>query len=112
MQNNNSEVNCESAIGQHLNTNPECDKTYADNNFRIIGQARSSFNFGVLESVYIETHNPVMCRQEVRFFIRTLHVKNGYLVLFSHSWGQLDASPIRPIISRVTASGYIFRLTF
>ena len=46
-------VTCESAIGQHLITNPECAKTYTDYNFRIIGQARSSFHFGVLESVYI-----------------------------------------------------------
>ena len=34
--------NYESAIGQHLITNPECAKTYTDDNFRIIGQARSS----------------------------------------------------------------------
>ena len=42
----------ESAIGQHL-ANPECAKTYTDDNFRIIGQARSSFHLRVLESVYI-----------------------------------------------------------
>ena len=56
-------VNCESAIG-HLITNPECDKTYTDDNFRIIGQARSSFHLGVLESVYIKTQSPVLCRQK------------------------------------------------
>ena len=38
---NNSKINCESAIRQHI-TNPECAKTYTDYNFRIIGQARSS----------------------------------------------------------------------
>ena len=42
---NNSKINCESAIGQHLIANPECTKTYTDDNFRIIGQARSSFSF-------------------------------------------------------------------
>ena len=36
---------------------------YTDDNFRIIGQARSSFHLGVLESVYIKTQNPVLCRQ-------------------------------------------------
>ena len=61
---NNSKINCESAIGQHLTANPECAKTYTDNNFRIIGQARSSFYLSVLESVYIKTQNPVLCRQK------------------------------------------------
>ena len=37
---NNSKINFESAIGQHLIANPECTKTYTDDNFRIIGQAR------------------------------------------------------------------------
>ena len=60
----NSEINCESAIGQHLITNPESAKTYTDDNFRIIGQARSSFHLSVLESVYIKTQNPVLCRQK------------------------------------------------
>ena len=42
-KNNNSKINCKSAIGQHLLTNPECAKTYTDDNFRINGQARSFF---------------------------------------------------------------------
>ena len=36
-KNNNSIINCESAIGQHLLTNPECAKTYTDDNFRTTG---------------------------------------------------------------------------
>ena len=43
---------------------PECTKMYNDDKFRIIGQARSSFHLGVLESVYIKTQNPVLCRQK------------------------------------------------
>ena len=58
----------DSAIGQHLITNPECAKTYTDDNFRIIGQARSSFHLGVLESVYIKTQNPVLCKQKEFIF--------------------------------------------
>ena len=58
------QINCESAIGQHLIANPECAKTYTDDNFRIIGQARSSFHLSVLESVYVKTQNPVLCRQK------------------------------------------------
>ena len=63
-KNISSKINCESAIGQLLITNPECAKTYTDDNFRNIGQARSSFHLGVLESVYIKTENPVLCRQK------------------------------------------------
>ena len=40
---NNSKINCESAIGQHLIAYPEYAKTYTDDNFQIIGQARLSF---------------------------------------------------------------------
>ena len=50
-KNISSKINCESAIGQHLITNPECAKTNTDDNFRSISQARSSFYLGVLESV-------------------------------------------------------------
>ena len=51
-------------IGQHLLENPECAKMCTDEKFRIIGQAESSFHIGVLESVYIKTQNPVLCRQK------------------------------------------------
>ena len=63
-KNNNSKINCESAIGQHLLMNPECAKTYTDDNFWIIGQGRPSFHLSVLESVYIKTQNPVLCKQK------------------------------------------------
>ena len=63
-KNISSKISCESAIGQHLITNPECAKTYTNDNFRIIGQARSSFHLGILESVYIKTQNPALCRQK------------------------------------------------
>ena len=57
-------INSEPAIGKNLIANPECAKTYIDDNFRIIGQARSSFHLSVLEPVYIKTPNPVLCRQK------------------------------------------------
>ena len=63
-KNSTSKVKSDSTIGQHLITNPECAKTYTDDNFRIIGQARSSFHLGVLESVYIKTQNPVLYKQK------------------------------------------------
>ena len=67
-KNNKSKINCESVIGQHLIANPECAKTYTDDNFRIIGHARSFFHLSVLESVYIKTQNPVLCRQKELVF--------------------------------------------
>ena len=63
-KNISSKINCESVIGQHLVTNPACAKTYTDDNLRIIGKARSSFQLGVLEPFYIKTQNPVLCRQK------------------------------------------------
>jgi len=36
----------------------------ADDNFLIICQARSSIHLSGLESVYIRTQNPVLCRQQ------------------------------------------------
>ena len=57
----------DSAIGQHLITNPECAKTYTDDNVPIVGQARSSFHIGLLESVYIKTQNTGMLKQESSF---------------------------------------------
>ena len=54
----------DSAIGQHLLENPECAKAYSENCFRIIGRARSTFHLGILESVYIKTRDPLLCRQK------------------------------------------------
>ena len=36
-KNNNSKINCKSAIGQHLLANPECARTYTDDNFGSFG---------------------------------------------------------------------------
>ena len=69
-KNISSKIICESAIGQHLITNPECAKTYTDDNFRIIGQARSSFHLGVLESVYIKTQNQSCADKEFVFSLK------------------------------------------
>ena len=59
-------------MGQHLIANPECAKTYTDDNLWIIGQARSSCHLSVLESVYIKTQNPVLCRQKEFVFALVL----------------------------------------
>ena len=77
-KNSNSKMKSDSAIGHHLITNPECAKTYTNDNFRIIGQARSSCHLSLLESVYIKTQNPVLCKQEeFVVYTWTLQVNNG-----------------------------------
>ena len=68
-KNSNPKLKCGSAIGQHLIQNPKCIKNYTDDNFRIIEQARSSFQVSVLESVYINTQNPVLCKQKELIFL-------------------------------------------
>ena len=80
----NAQNKCDSAIGQHLLENPECTKMYNDDKFRIIGQARSSFHLGVLESVYIKTQNPVLCRQKEFVFSLGLFNLEGYNALIGH----------------------------
>ena len=72
-----SKIKCESAIGQRLITIPECAKTYTDDNFRVISQARSSFHLGILESVYIKTQNPVLCTKRVCIFFKALQLNNN-----------------------------------
>ena len=100
-------IACESAIGQHFITNPECAKTYTDDSFRIIGQTRSSFHLSALEFLYIKTQSPVLCRQKSSFFHWGYSSKQWRIV---PNWPLLGS--IRRIPSRVTASGYIFRSTF
>ena len=67
-KNSNPKMKCDSVIGQHLIKNPECAKAYTDDNFRIIGPARSSFHLSALESVYINTQHPVLCKQKELIF--------------------------------------------
>ena len=40
----NPEMTCDLAKGQHLITTSECAKIYTDDNFQIIGEARSYFH--------------------------------------------------------------------
>ena len=81
----NAQNKCDSAIGQHLLENPECAKMFYDDKFRKIGQARSSFHLGVLESVYIKTQNPVLCRQkEFVFSLGLFNPEKGDGALIGH----------------------------
>ena len=64
---------CDSAIVQHLLENPDCAKNYNGDMFRIIGKARSSFHLAVLESIYISTKKPLLCRQKEFLLTLGLH---------------------------------------
>ena len=58
---------CDFTIGQHLLENPDCAKNYNGDMLQIIGKARSTFNRAVLESIYISTKKPLLCRQKNSF---------------------------------------------
>ena len=51
-------------LDRSMFANTECAITHKDDYFWIIGQGRSSFHLSVLESVCIETQNPVLCTQK------------------------------------------------
>ena len=55
---------CDSAIGTHLLQNKICADNYDDRQFSILSRARSNFHLSVLESIYITSHQPVLCRQK------------------------------------------------
>ena len=81
-------------MGQHLIANPECAKTYADENFRIIWQARSSFHLSVLESVYIKTQTQSCVDKKSLFFHLDSSSKS---LLIGSNWSNLG--PVRCILS-------------
>ena len=103
-KNNNLKRTCDSAIGQHLITNPECAKTYINDNFRIIGQARSSFHLIILKSFYIKTQNSLLFKQKefifsLGFFKYT--VVNRYpLANHRASWTQYSSYHAYPDLAK------------
>ena len=69
----NPKMRSYSVVEQNLIKIPECAKTYIDDNVRTIRQARLPFHLSVLESVYIKTQYPVLCKQkEFIFSLRLL----------------------------------------
>ena len=53
-----------SAIAQHLLENPKCGELFDMKQFTIIKRARTDFHLKVLESVYIQTLSPILCRRK------------------------------------------------
>ena len=67
-------VYCDSAIGQHLLENKECAKHFNNAQFSILARARSSFHLSVLEAIYINSLQPILCRQKE--FVSSLQISH------------------------------------
>ena len=53
----------DSAIGQHLPSNPECAQNYHAEWFQIVARAPTEAHLRVLEATFIHTRAPVLCKQ-------------------------------------------------
>ena len=53
-----------SSIAGHLLNNMECAKHYEDKKFPILATGRNAYHLSVLESLYIKTLNPKLCKQQ------------------------------------------------
>ena len=58
-----SKPDCDSAIGQHLLENDQCQcaLNYNDKRFSILATACSSFHLNLLEAAFIKTQRPALC---------------------------------------------------
>ena len=72
-------VYCDSAIRQHLLENKECAKHFNDAQFSIFATARSSFHLSALEAVYINSLQPILCRQKE--FVYSLQISHKFFFL-------------------------------
>ena len=52
------------AIGKHLLSNPECARHYKDDMFSILSKGRNQFHLKTLESLFIKTMKPELCKQK------------------------------------------------
>ena len=95
---------CDSAIGLHLLLNASCAKHYHQDRFRILARGRSSFHLAVLESIFIKTSNPDLCRQKE--FVYSLKIYRW--LTRRNSWSDWPISAFPPPFS---LSWYI-RLAF
>ena len=66
-------VYCDSAIDQHLLENKECAKHFNNAQFSILATARS-FHLSVLEATYINSLQPILCRQKE--FVYSLQISH------------------------------------
>ena len=53
-----------STIGDHLLNNLECSKYYNDDKFSIITKGRNLYHISLLESLFIKTNQPKLCKEK------------------------------------------------
>ena len=69
-----TEINCDSAIGQHLLQNKTCANNFNTNQFSILAKARTQFHLSTLEATFIRILKPEMCRQkEFVYSLQLIH---------------------------------------
>ena len=64
----------DSAIAQHLLENEECAKHFNNAQFSILATARSLLHLSVLEATYINSLQPIICRQKE--FVYSLQISH------------------------------------
>ena len=52
-----------SAIAEHLINNRDCASTYSADLLTILSRSHSDFHLKMLETIYILTHKPSLCKQ-------------------------------------------------
>ena len=69
-----TEINCDSAIGQHLLQNKTCANNFNTNQFSILAKARTQFHLSTLEATLIRILKPELCRQkEFVYSLQLIH---------------------------------------
>ena len=64
----------ESSVANHLVQNSDCRSSYTDDCFSVWSRSRSQRYLRVLESIYIFTTKPILCRQKKNLFTLKLFV--------------------------------------
>ena len=73
-----TEINCDSAIGQHLLQNKTCANNFNTNQFSILAKARTQFHLSTLEATFIRILKPELCRQKE--FVYSLQLINSLII--------------------------------
>ena len=67
----------QSSIANHLSASGQCADSYRDDCFSVLSRGRSRRHLEVLESMYIHTMQPVLCKQKQN--VAPLHLFKSHL---------------------------------
>ena len=65
------------AVGQHLKDHPDCARSFNLSQFSVLARARSEFHLNVLEAIFIQSLDPILCRQK-EFVYSTILYKGHF----------------------------------